>query len=76
MAAVYDLWKNPLTNQKQLGFAIITTTASELFMQIGVNRMPVILPIGRENDWLKTDRMLIANYAYYISFRIDECLSD
>ena len=58
MAGLYDHWKNPETNQIQTGFAIITTTANELFMQMGVPRMPVILPIGRENDWLKTDRML------------------
>lgn len=57
-AGVYDYWKNPQTNQIQSGFAIITTTANELFMQMGVDRMPVILPTGRENDWLKTDRML------------------
>jgi putative SOS response-associated peptidase YedK len=58
MAGLYDHWKNPETNQIQTGFAIITTTANELFMQMDVPRMPVILPVGRENDWLKTDRML------------------
>lgn len=57
-AGLYDHWKNPLTNQIQTGFAIISTTANELFMQMGVKRMPVILPTGRENDWLKTDKML------------------
>lgn len=57
-AGLYDLWKNPQTNQIQTGFAIITTTANELFMQMGVKRMPVILPMGRENDWLKVDRPL------------------
>ena len=58
MAGLYDHWKNPETNQIQSGFAIITTTANELFIQMGVPRMPVILPIGREKDWLKTDRIL------------------
>lgn len=58
MAGVYDLWLNPLTNQIQSGFAIITTTANELFMVMGVKRMPVILPMGVENDWLKVDRPL------------------
>lgn len=57
-AGVYDLWKNPQTNQIQTGFAIITTSANELFMQMGVKRMPVILPLGRENDWLKVERPL------------------
>lgn len=57
-AGLYDLWKNTETNQVQTGFAIITTTANELFMQMGVKRMPVILPQGQENDWLKTDRPL------------------
>lgn len=58
LAGLYDHWKNPETNQIQTGFAIITTTANELFMQMRVPRMPVIFPIGREKDWLKTDRML------------------
>lgn len=57
-AGVYDHWLNPLTNQIQSGFAIITTTANELFMKMGVKRMPVILPLGRENDWLKVERPL------------------
>jgi len=58
MAGLYDHWKNTETNQIQTGFAIITTTANELFQLMGVPRMPVILSTGRENDWLKTDRML------------------
>jgi len=54
-AGLYDKWLNSETNKIHYGFAIITTTANELFMQMGVKRMPVILPIGRENDWLKLD---------------------
>ena len=57
MAGLYDHWSNTETNQIQTGFVIITTTANELFIQMGVPRMPVILPIGREKDWLKTDRI-------------------
>lgn len=57
-AGVYDLWKNPQTNQIQTGFAIITTTANDLMLGIGVKRMPVIFPFGVENDWLKVDRPL------------------
>jgi putative SOS response-associated peptidase YedK len=49
---------NPLTNQIQSGFAIITTTANELLWNAGVKRMPVIFSMGRENDWLKVDRPL------------------
>lgn len=57
-AGVYDLWLNPLTNQIQSGFAIITTTANELMQDVGVKRMPVIFSMGRENEWLKADRPL------------------
>ena len=57
-AGVYDLWLNPLTNQIQSGFAIVTTTTNELFQKMGVKRMPVIFPFGVENDWLKVDRPL------------------
>ena len=57
-AGLYDRWLNPETNKIQCGFAIITTTANDLFMEMNVKRMPVILPIGRENDWLKLDKPL------------------
>jgi putative SOS response-associated peptidase YedK len=36
-------------------FAILTTTANEVMAPIH-DRMPVILPLGREKEWLPTDR--------------------
>jgi len=66
-AGLYDKWLNSETNKIHCGFSIITTTANELFMQMGVKRMPVILPIGRENDWLKLD------YPLYKVMKILDC---
>ncbi len=57
-AGIYDQWKDPLTGLKSNSFAIITTTANSLLQKIGVKRMPVILPRGRETDWIKSPRSL------------------
>lgn len=54
-AGIYDRWLNPETNKICCGFAILTTTANELFIEMGVKRMPVILPNGKEKDWLKLE---------------------
>ena len=40
MAGIYDTWLNS-EGEKTNGFAIITTTANELLLQIGNPRTPV-----------------------------------
>jgi hypothetical protein len=44
-------------------FAILTTTANEVMAPIH-DRMPVILPLGREKEWLQTDRCSLRQERY------------
>jgi putative SOS response-associated peptidase YedK len=57
-AGLYDRWKDSETAQVIMGFTIITTTANELLQSIGVKRMPVILSISNEKDFIKSSRLL------------------
>ena len=53
LAGLYDSWENPQTKEISKGFAIITTTANPMLQSIGVKRMPVLLPVQYETNWLK-----------------------
>jgi putative SOS response-associated peptidase YedK len=57
MAGIYDTWLNP-EGEKVNGFAIITTTANELLLQIGNPRMPVILHESNERTWINKESPL------------------
>jgi putative SOS response-associated peptidase YedK len=50
------------------GFAIITTTSSPILQSIGVKRMPVILPVQYETNWLKTSLLLSEVLRYLVQF--------
>lgn len=50
-AGLWSVWKNPQTTEEILSYAILTTEPNELMRDIH-NRMPVILPVDREKDWL------------------------
>jgi putative SOS response-associated peptidase YedK len=52
-AGLYDLWKNPVNQEQVHSFTIITTVANSLVRGLPASRMPVILPYGRESQWLK-----------------------
>ncbi len=53
-AGLYDTWQHPETRELTTSFAIIATTANEMLQGIGVKRMPVILPLHYETNWLKS----------------------
>ena len=57
-AGVYELWKNPETDDIVKSFAVITTTANCLLQSKGINRMPVILSQSNELKWLSTTNSL------------------
>ena len=57
-AGVYDRWKNLDTGEILASFAIVTTTANDLLLGIGVKRMPVILSKSRETSWIKSTKPL------------------
>lgn len=57
-AGVYELWKNPETDDIVRSFALITTTANRLLQSKGFNRMPVILSQSNELKWLRTTNSL------------------
>jgi putative SOS response-associated peptidase YedK len=59
MAGVYDIWINPVTKAETHSFAVITVPANALIGQLPASRMPVILPRGRERDWLRSSNHLI-----------------
>ena len=51
MAAVWDAWKNPVTNEWLQSYSIITTDPNELTATVH-NRMPVILKLSDYDRWL------------------------
>jgi putative SOS response-associated peptidase YedK len=53
-AGLYDKWANPVTGEINYTFTIITTSANPLLAVIHntKQRMPVILPREREQDWI------------------------
>jgi putative SOS response-associated peptidase YedK len=57
-AGVYELWKNPETEDIVRSFAVITTTANRFLQSIGINRMPVILSQSNELKWLSNTNSL------------------
>jgi putative SOS response-associated peptidase YedK len=58
MAGLYDKWINPETKAETNSFTIITVPGNSLIHQLPASRMPVILPKGRESDWLKPSKHL------------------
>lgn len=67
-AGVYDVWENPLTKEIIKGFAIITIASNSMLQSIGVKRMPVILPVNYEIDWLKNTLTLSKVLSYLQPF--------
>jgi len=53
-AGIFDSWSNPETGEVIQTFSILTTTANPLMEKIHnlKKRMPVILPCGREEEWI------------------------
>jgi len=58
IAGVYDKWVNPETKEKEISFAIITTSANPLLQGIGLQRMPAILSQSNELNWIKSSAHL------------------
>jgi putative SOS response-associated peptidase YedK len=58
MAGLYDVWINPDTKAELHSFTIITVPGNSLIHQLPALRMPVILPKGRETDWLRPSKHL------------------
>lgn len=67
-AGIYDTWQNPETKDITTSLAIITTTANEMLHRIGVKRMPVILPLLYETEWLKTSLPLSEILRFLVPF--------
>lgn len=58
-AGVYDVWREPSSDERVESFSIVTTTPNDLLKTIH-NRMPVILPAEAEDFWLDPDNRDIA----------------
>jgi putative SOS response-associated peptidase YedK len=58
MAGLFDIWINPDTKAELHSFTIITVPGNSLVHQLPAARMPVILPKGKEIDWLKPSKNL------------------
>ncbi len=54
LAGVYDVWKNPLTQEIHHTVAIITTAANDLMHKINHHRAPLALNKRQEKQWLDT----------------------
>ncbi len=61
-AGVFDRWKNPDSGELLTAFAILTTTANDMLLEIGVKRMPVILSRSNEAKWIRSEQPL----SYYL----------
>lgn len=55
MAGIWDTWKDA-EGKSIYSFSIITTRANDLMAPIH-ERMPVILPETKENEWLRSDNI-------------------
>lgn len=57
-AGVWDIWTDPVTHAVWKGFSILTTEANQLLAEIhnSKKRMPVILPLKKEKEWLDPER--------------------
>jgi putative SOS response-associated peptidase YedK len=58
MAGLHDIWNNPDTKAELHSFTIITVPGNTLIHQLPTSRMPVIIPKGRETDWLRPSNHL------------------
>lgn len=58
MAGLYDVWMDPVTRAEHHTFTLITIPGNALSRTLSSTRMPVILPRGKETDWLKDHRSL------------------
>jgi putative SOS response-associated peptidase YedK len=58
MAGLYDIWENPNTGLRHHSFTIITVPGNSFVHQLTAARMPVIIPRGKETDWLKPSNHL------------------
>ena len=67
-AGLYDTWQHPETSELTTSFAIITTTANKMLRGIGVKRMPVILPLQYETNWLKSSLHLSEILSFLVPF--------
>lgn len=67
-AGLYDTWQNPESEEATTSFAIITTTANKMLQGIGVKRIPVILPLLYETNWLKSSLHLSEILRYLAPF--------
>lgn len=61
-AGLYESWRNPQTDVWQRTFTILTTSANEIVEPVH-DRMPVILPHERVDDWLHIPATDPAAYA-------------
>jgi putative SOS response-associated peptidase YedK len=55
-AGIWDTWLNKETGELVQSFSIVTVAANELVRRIPNDRMPVILPRGKEKIWLDTGK--------------------
>lgn len=51
-AGIWEKWIDPNTSESLITFAIITTVANELILNINQHRSPVILPESKYSRWL------------------------
>lgn len=58
MAGLYDIWVNPDTKAEHHSFTIITVPGNSLIHELPAARMPVIIPKGRETEWLRPSNHL------------------
>ncbi len=71
-AGIWDEWVDQSSGEILQSFAIITTTPNDLLQLLPHHRSPVILPKGKEMDWLNPDLPLSEVTALLRPYRDDD----
>lgn len=51
-AGIFDIWKNPQTQENHYSFSIITSPPSDFMLSLGHDRSPLFLSENAQMDWL------------------------
>ena len=60
LGCIWDAWKKNILDVLTYGFAILTVPAYGIFKQIGIERMPLIIPEDHYQEWVDPDPTIMS----------------
>ena len=60
LGCIWDAWKKNILDDLTFGFAILTVPAYGIFKQIGIERMPLIIPEDHYQEWVDPDPTIMS----------------